>query len=230
MRDTRIKRYERAIDQAWKNSQIWRPSTAEGQNRNQPREYGSHCTHRQETKTNQRNHTYMTPRDDGLSGQPKKRKMGKCRERPTLQDMAEKVSANSMWHTRPARCGAAEAAAREYGRHGMSRSVWWLCPPSVHLLYDVIDHCPRNQREEDFPPPPSQPSSVVFFQPPTHVAAAILCIAITKKSTSDSNTYHHIAQCQRDRVGVVSSSMVAAGRRGKIFLLLPNKKKKRRQM
>ena len=79
----------------------------------------------------------MTPRDDGLSGQPKKRKMGKCRERPTLQDMAEKVSANSMWHTRPARCGAAEAAAREYGRHGMSRSVWWLCPPSVHLLYDV---------------------------------------------------------------------------------------------
>ena len=93
MRDTRIKRYERAIDQAWKNSQIWRPSTAEGQNRNQPREYGSHCTHRQETKTNQRNHTYMTPRDDGLSGQPKKRKMGKCRERPALQDMAEKVAA-----------------------------------------------------------------------------------------------------------------------------------------
>ena len=41
----------------------------------------------------------MTPRDDGLSGQPKKRKMGKCRERPALQDMAEKVSANSMRHT-----------------------------------------------------------------------------------------------------------------------------------
>jgi len=65
---------------------------AEGQNRNQrgaKAAEGIWHAPPKKTKTNQP-HTYMTPRDDGLSGQPKKRKMGKCRERPALQDMTER--------------------------------------------------------------------------------------------------------------------------------------------
>eukprot|EP00979_Chaetoceros_neogracilis_P012937 scaffold3559_cov284-Chaetoceros_neogracile.AAC.35 len=33
--------------------------------------------------------TYMTPLDDGLLGQAKKRRRGKFRERPAFQDMME---------------------------------------------------------------------------------------------------------------------------------------------
>eukprot|EP00978_Attheya_sp_CCMP212_P045442 scaffold346888_cov49-Attheya_sp.AAC.4 len=32
-------------------------------------------------------HTYMTPREDGLSGHPKKRRIGSFRDRPAFHDM-----------------------------------------------------------------------------------------------------------------------------------------------
>ena len=129
-----------------------------------------------------------------------------------------KVAANSMRRTRPARCGAAAAAA---AREDKSNNITWsrdrsrarhrpagVClRPFITFLYDencVITCRRRRQISEKISRHRHchniNRQSVVVFQPPTH-AAALCYIAIADKSTSD--TYHHIAQCQRDRVDVV---------------------------
>lgn len=107
-------------------------------------------------RTNQpkpHNPTYMTPREDGLFGQPKKRKMGKCRERPALHDMMA-VWCRQLAHcdTKSTTCGCGSGgggAAEADGRNMVAACMLSQKDPDRLVVISILLLCDAKCRHAE---------------------------------------------------------------------------------